>query len=76
MGTMQIMGGDGDTRVAWDPGNADETAAARAQFDTLRGKGYLAFRVRDAKDDKGEQIHVFDPQAGRIILSPPLRGGQ
>lgn len=74
-GTLHVMAaGKGDVRSMWDRNNPDEVAAARKTFDELRGKGYLAFRV-DAVGDKGVQITTFEPDAGKVIMSPPLRGG-
>lgn len=65
----------GDTRVMWDPDNADEVEAARAAFDKLRGeKKFVAYKVAEP-GDKGEVIREFDPQAGKIILAPPMVGG-
>jgi len=72
---LAIMDTSGDTKVIWDPNNADEVAAAKAQFDSLRGKGFSAFLVTGAKGEQGEQIREFDPKAGRIILIPALQGG-
>lgn len=75
MGEMAIMDRvAGDLKVIWDPDNDDEVAAARAQFDTLRGKGYLAYTVGD-RGRKGTQIRAFDAAAEKMILAPPLVGG-
>lgn len=71
---MAVMSSKGDTKVIWDPNNQDEVAAARVQFETLRSKGFLAFKTTD-DGEKGEQIRAFEPGARRIILTPPLRGG-
>jgi len=64
----------GDTKITWDPSNEDEVEAAEATFDRLRGKGYLAYTV-DEDGEQGEVITKFDPQARRIILTPPMAGG-
>lgn len=74
MGELAVMNSTGDTKVIWDPHNADEVAAAKAQFDALRKKGFIAYTV-NKKGDKGEIIREFDPNAEKIILSPPLAGG-
>jgi hypothetical protein len=74
VGEMAILDLTGDTKVIWDPHNPDEVAAAKAQFDTLRKKGFIAYTV-NKKGDKGEVIREFDPDAEKIILSPPLVGG-
>ena len=73
-GELAILDGTGDTKVIWDPHNSDEVEAAKAQFDALRKKGFLAYTV-NKKGDKGEVITKFDPDAEKIILSPPLVGG-
>ena len=73
-GMLCVLDKTGDTKTVWDRRNEAEVAAAKAQFEALKGQGYLAFSV--AKDgSKGEQIHEFDPDAEKIILSPPLVGG-
>lgn len=74
MGEMRVMGRPGDTKIIWDPHRDEEVREARATFDNLRSKGYLAFKV-DPKGDKGEQITRFDPNVEKLILAPPMRGG-
>lgn len=69
-----VMDGSGDTRVMWDPRSNEEVEAAKATFDRLRGKGYLAFTVKP-NGDPDVQIHAFNAQAGKIVMSPPLVGG-
>ena len=71
---MAVMGSSGDTKKIWDKNNPDEVADAHASFDRLKDKGYLAFSVNKA-GDKGDQIHTFDPDAERLIMSPAMRGG-
>ncbi len=71
---MALLDGTGDTKVIWDPKNADEVEAAEAQFNALKKKGFIAYTV-NKKGDKGEIIRKFDPDAEKIILSPPLAGG-
>jgi len=71
---MALLDGTGDTKVIWDPKNADEVDAAKTQFNALRKKGFIAYTV-NKKGDKGEIIREFDPDAEKIILSPPLAGG-
>lgn len=66
---------EGDLKLIWNKNEADEVASVRAQFDKLRSKGYLAFKVEGKDGAKGEQITTFDPNAERIILAPPLKGG-
>jgi len=74
---MAIMGPKGDLKVMWDPARQDEVDVARKQFDELTTKkNYVAFRVTGKEGEKGEQIRTFDPEAGRIILAPQIRGGR
>lgn len=74
IGEMSIMGKEGDLKVIWDSEKADEVDAARAQFDALTKKGYLAFSVK--KDgEKNEKISKFDPNMEKIILVPLQKGG-
>ena len=71
---MKVLDHTGDTRTIWDPTVQAEVDAARAQFETLRGKGYMAYRVNN-EGGEAEQIREFDSTAGRIILRPQLVGG-
>jgi hypothetical protein len=71
--TLRSLDGTGDTRVNWDPDNASEVEAARAHYDSLKAKGYLAYRVQG--EGQGEVIRQFDPTASEIIMAPQLVGG-
>ena len=73
-GELCIMDHTGDTKTIWDVDNPDEVAAAKAQFDALKKKGYLAYSVKE-NGKKGELVTSFDAQAGKIIMSPPMAGG-
>ncbi len=71
---LRIMtAADGDVPIGWDLDKPDEIAAAKAIFDSLTKKGYLAYRFQG--DKKGTHIRHFDPNAEKIILTPALRGG-
>lgn len=73
-GELCVLDKTGDTKVIWDAKNEAEVAAAKATFDALKAKGYLAYSV--SKDgSKGEVIREFDPKAEKIILSAPMQGG-
>lgn len=74
LSAMAVMDGTGDTKLTWDPGQPAEVDAARAQFDTLKKKGYAAFRMSEG-GDQGEQLHEFDPRARRTIFVPQMKGG-
>lgn len=73
-GTLCQLAPEGDLKTVWDSEQPEEVRAARAQYDSLKAKGYLAFKVK--KDgEKGDLIKEFDPEAEKIIMTPPLRGG-
>lgn len=75
MGEMRLMGAAGDTKVIWNPDNQDEVDNARQTWDRLvTTKRFLGFRMSIA-GDKGEQIKDFDPDAARLIVTPPMAGG-
>jgi hypothetical protein len=71
---MRVMDHTGDYQAIWDPTKQDEVDAAKAQFRKLKGKGYLAYTVQEG-GAKGEVIREFDPEAGKIIMTPPMAGG-
>lgn len=64
----------GDTKVMWNPRDRDEAEAAEATFDSLREQRFNAYRVNE-DGDQGEIIEEFDPEAGKLILAPPMAGG-
>lgn len=75
MGSFAVMGQEGDTKVIWDPTNADEVEAARAQWDALVGKKRFAAFAVGARGQKAEQVREFDPTIEKLILVPPMAGG-
>lgn len=72
---MAIMGLKGDIKTVWDPRNADEVAAAKAQFDRLKAQRFRAYRVTGKDGARGEPMDTFDPEAARMIMVPPMQGG-
>jgi hypothetical protein len=74
MGEMRCMDKTGDTKVIWDPKNDDEVDAAEDQFNSLIDKGFTAYSVKK-NGEKGKVIKEFDPDAGKIIMVPVVRGG-
>lgn len=71
---MLIMSDEGDTKIIWDKDEEDEVDAARATFDDLKGKGYLAYEVK-RNGRKGDVLHKFNAKAEKIILAPRMVGG-
>ena len=74
MGELRKMGPEGDTKMVWDADKKDEVEAIEETFNDLRAKGYFAYKVK--KDgEKGRVITRFDPDAEKIIMALPMRGG-
>jgi hypothetical protein len=69
-GTLNILDESGDSRIQWNKDNPEQVAAAKARFDELKAKGYLAY---DASTN--EVMQSFDPGAERLILHQRMVGG-
>ena len=74
---VRVMDGSGDTKSIWDTREPIEVEAARAQFNTLTGKGYRAFRVKGEgeRGERADRMTTFDPSAGAVIYVPAVVGG-
>jgi hypothetical protein len=64
----------GDLSIRWSRDNTAEIAAAKATFDAMKAKGYVAYKT-NSSGDRGEVIRTFDPQAERITMAPQMVGG-
>lgn len=73
-GMLAIMDDTGDTRVQWDKSDPQQVAKARARFDELKKKGYMAYSV-NSKGDQGSVMSNFDASAERIIMHAQMIGG-
>lgn len=71
---MAVLDLTGDSKTIWNPNNDAEVEVAHNTFNTLKAKGYIAYRV-NASGDKGEIMTEFDPLAEKMIMAPALRGG-
>jgi len=74
MGTMAIMGKEGDVKVTWDPDNTKEVEAAKKTFSENIAKGFKAFRMYDG-EKKGTELKEFDKYAEKVLFVVPLAGG-
>ena len=72
---FSVIGTNGDTKYYWDKTKPVEVEAARETFKKLRKEGYFAYKLNPKDDSKGEALTEFDPDAGSITFTPPLRGG-
>ena len=68
----------GDSRFSWNPRNREDVAAARAHFESLKDKGYLAYRVRNG-EKTAETVSDWErddlASAGEIVMVPQTVGG-
>lgn len=71
---MRIIDHTGDTKKIWDSESDVEVEDAERTFKDLKKKGYVAYKV-GKKGAKGELMDKFDPEAGQMIMAPPVRGG-
>lgn len=69
-----ILDETGDTKLVWDADRQAEIDEAKATFERMKKKGYVAYKV-DRKGDKGEVIEHFDPTAEKMIMAPQMKGG-
>jgi hypothetical protein len=75
MNALHITDETGDTRIMWDPANADEVATAKAAFDKAKKRGMLAYAVTPGGEASGEVIREFDAKRGKIIMIRQTQGG-
>jgi len=64
MGELCVMDREaGDIRISWDPKNSDEVASIKDQFERLKKKGYLFFKVGEEKPSP------YDTKLGEAIFA-------
>ena len=71
---MKILSDKGDERLVWDKENGREAKEAKAKFEELLKKNYLAFSV-DSKGQKNRKISEFDIDSEEILMVPPTSKG-
>lgn len=73
MSELRILGREGDTKISWNSRSEIEVAAAKETFEKRIKEHWSAFKEKAGV--KGEKIKIFDPDAERIVLVPPISGG-
>lgn len=73
MGEIRQLARIGDLKISWNSENEKEITVARETFDKRIKEGWSAFREK--MGIKGDKIRIFDPDAERIVLVPPISGG-
>jgi len=69
---VRILDRSGDTRLSYDPADADAVRDVEARFARLMADSFVAF---DVSTQPGRIITTFDPNAREIIISPRFAGG-
>lgn len=72
---MSVMNKTGDVKVEWDPAITGEVDIAREVFNAHKKKGHAMFRMTKS-GGRGERIEEFDRYAEKIVVVPPVQGGQ
>lgn len=72
---MRVMDETGDTAYGWDPNDVIDVELAKKQFDTMRGKGYAAFKTDGEGGKTGRPVTTFDAHAAEYVYIKPLQGG-
>ena len=67
---MIVLNREGDFSVEWDPKKQAEIERVRADFESLRKEGYVAFPFSG-----GARLDFFDPDEKEVIMVPQLVGG-
>ena len=70
-GELRVMGPSGDQRIEWDTEVQETVDTAQAQFARLLLNGHVGFVTTGTP----RKLEEFDPEAGRIVMTPPLSGG-
>lgn len=73
MSELRILGKGGDVKMSWNSENEKEVTAAREMFEKKIKEGWTAFKEK--LGIKGEKTKIFDPDAEKIVLVPPITGG-
>lgn len=73
MSELRILGKGGDIKISWNSRSEIEVAVAKETFEKRIKDSWSAFREKGGM--KGDKIKIFDPDAERIVLVPPISGG-
>ena len=74
MSELRMLARIGDVKISWNSSNREEVKTAKETFDKKISENWTAFR-ESKMGTKGDKIKIFDPDAERIVLVPPISGG-
>ncbi len=72
MGLMRVISENGDDRIIWDRGSADEVRDAAKKVQELKAKGHTAYYAK-TDGGKGAEMEEFDPFSEEAIILVPKR---
>lgn len=68
--TISHLNHEGDTKYTWNSKNEAECEAAKEHFESLRKKGFLAFKI-NMIGFKGKKTEEFSNKDGGYIFKAP-----
>jgi len=71
VGTIAQLNSEGATTYTWDKKNSAECDAAKEHFESLKKKGFLAFKVNRMGCKQKKPTDEFNPKAGKYIYTAP-----
>lgn len=73
---MATLNDQGDSKYCWNGSDEKEVELALAHFNSMRNKGFLAYKVEGPEDARSRtQLVEFDPKAERVVFAPAPQGG-
>jgi hypothetical protein len=79
LGKLLVMDKSGHTEVDWDVADPESVEKAKTVFQHSVLEGYYAYAVNATPDKagqrKGRHITAFEPDAEKIVITPPMAGG-
>lgn len=68
---IAVMSEVGDTKYIWDPTNPAEVEGAKEQFERMKEKGFLVFKLTPYLHRKGKEVKKFHPQGKGYLFTGP-----
>jgi hypothetical protein len=76
IGYLAELNHEGDIKFTWNRKNAKECEAAHEQFDAMKAKGFLIFKVRPFGRKSKKQVERFDPKDGGYVYAEGKTGNR
>jgi len=73
---LSIPDATGDTRLMWNPRDAEDTALAKKAFKDARKRGMMVYLVDpNSGESTGQVVTEFPETEGKLIAVKPIQGG-